>query len=82
MTVFRQNSHRLTTSRTSAGIASNVSPPRSGSSATSDSTKAPRRAITAPDPEKLDHFWVDPVGMKYKFIRIGTSSSSTITARW
>ena len=54
----------------SASIASSGSRPASGSSPSSASRRGVAGHITARDPERLDHFWVNPFGMSFGHIRV------------
>ena len=59
-----------TPSRRSACTASSASPPASGSSAKFGFEEGVAGHITARDPERLDHFWVNPFGMSFSHIRV------------
>ena len=64
-TAARTGSRSSPTSRTSACTASSGSPPRSASSGRFGFDEGAAGHITARDPELLDHFWVNPLGMNF-----------------
>ena len=69
-TAFRPASPRSTTSRTNADTASSAWPPPSGCSGSSDSTRGWPATSRPGIPSCLDHFWVNPLGMNFKLIRV------------